>query len=167
MTDVPLTLGPRTIPVPPLPASNSNGSQGLNRSRPLTHSLTHQLPPFRSTELNWTRFTPLYSLCSPKTDHAENAALLLLRACVMRPLPRNCLCLQSHHLATGLLATIRRPRVPLDSDIRMTALARTSSNCKGRTFLSSEMAHLTSANLQLSESNKNLVLDPRWGLRPR
>jgi hypothetical protein len=32
--DVSLTLGSRTIPVPQLPASNSNGSQGPNRSSP-------------------------------------------------------------------------------------------------------------------------------------
>jgi hypothetical protein len=44
MADVPLTLGSWTMPVPYLPASNSNSSQGLNRSSPqLTHSLTNQL----------------------------------------------------------------------------------------------------------------------------
>jgi hypothetical protein len=50
--DVPLTLGFRTIPVPQLPASNSNGSQGLNLSSSLTNRLlTNQLAPLQSTAL--------------------------------------------------------------------------------------------------------------------
>jgi hypothetical protein len=47
-TDVPLPLCSRTIPVPQLPASNSNSSQRLNRSSPLTHSLTNQLTSLHS-----------------------------------------------------------------------------------------------------------------------
>jgi hypothetical protein len=39
-------------------------------------------------------------------DHIENGVLLLLRACMLRPLPSNVRCLQSHFLATGLYATL-------------------------------------------------------------
>jgi hypothetical protein len=39
----PSPLGSRTIRVPQLPASNSNSSQGLNRSSTLTHSPTNRL----------------------------------------------------------------------------------------------------------------------------
>jgi hypothetical protein len=39
--DVPLTLGSRIIPVPQLPASNSNSSQGLNCSGPQSQSQSH------------------------------------------------------------------------------------------------------------------------------
>jgi hypothetical protein len=60
--DVPLPLGSRTIAVPQLPASNSNSSQGLNRSSPLTHSLTNQLAPLRYTELHCTALTELKSV---------------------------------------------------------------------------------------------------------
>jgi hypothetical protein len=34
-------MGSQTTPMPPLPASNSNDSQGMNRNSPLTHSLTN------------------------------------------------------------------------------------------------------------------------------
>jgi hypothetical protein len=45
-----LTLGSRTVPVPQLPASNSNSSQQLNAAvLKLTHSLTQ---PTRSTALH-------------------------------------------------------------------------------------------------------------------
>jgi hypothetical protein len=44
-----LLLDSRTIPMPQLPAPNSNSSQGLNRSSPLPdHKSTH------FTQLNWT-----------------------------------------------------------------------------------------------------------------
>jgi hypothetical protein len=45
------------IPVPQVPVANSNGSQGLNRSSPLTHSLTHQST--HSTSLKSTALTEL------------------------------------------------------------------------------------------------------------
>jgi hypothetical protein len=54
MADVPLPLGSRTIPVPQLPASDSKGSQGLNRSSPLTHLLSS---PLHSTPLHSTNST--------------------------------------------------------------------------------------------------------------
>jgi hypothetical protein len=41
--DVPLLRGSLIIPLPQLPASKSNSSQGLNHSRSLTHSLTTQI----------------------------------------------------------------------------------------------------------------------------
>jgi hypothetical protein len=68
-------------------SSNSNSSQRLNCSRSLTaHSLQSAVPN---------------SLCSPGTDDTENTVLLLLW-----PLHSNGRCSQSHHLATGLHATI-------------------------------------------------------------
>jgi hypothetical protein len=48
----------------------------------------------------------------------------------------------------------------------MTALARTSNNCKGQIRLLFK-ERPTTTNPQLSESNKNVVLGPRWGLTPR
>jgi hypothetical protein len=49
--DVPLTLGSRNIPVPQLPASNSNGSQQLNCSSLIVNrSLTN--PSLPCTALN-------------------------------------------------------------------------------------------------------------------
>jgi hypothetical protein len=44
-------LGFRTIPVPQLPASHSNSSQGLNPSSPLTNSLTHQPTQLNSDQV--------------------------------------------------------------------------------------------------------------------
>jgi hypothetical protein len=74
--EVPLPLGSRTVPMPQLPASNSNSSQRLNRSRPLTHSLINQP----------ARFTPLLLivLLIPYlgTDRTENTVPLLLFAIV-------------------------------------------------------------------------------------
>jgi hypothetical protein len=52
-----LTLDFRTIPAPQLTASNSNGSQGLNRSSPLTHSLTHS--PTNSLQFTQSNCTAL------------------------------------------------------------------------------------------------------------
>jgi hypothetical protein len=43
MADVLLPLGSRTVAMPQLLASNSNGSQQLSPSSYLTHSLTNQL----------------------------------------------------------------------------------------------------------------------------
>jgi Trk-type K+ transport system membrane component len=45
VADIPLPLCSQNIPVPQLPASNSNSSQGLNGSSPLTSSFTNQLAP--------------------------------------------------------------------------------------------------------------------------
>jgi hypothetical protein len=55
-------------------------------------------------------------------------------------------------------------RVPRDSDPRMAALARASSNCKQRTRPLVRESSPTSTNPQLSDSNKNLVISPRWVL---
>jgi hypothetical protein len=41
----------------------------------LTHSFNYQ--PTCSTSLNWILFTPLYSICSPGTDHAEKSSYIL------------------------------------------------------------------------------------------
>jgi hypothetical protein len=51
-------------------------------------------------------------------------------------------------------------RVPWDSDSRMTALARASSNCKRqiRPLVRESVPH------QMPDSNKNLVVSPRWTL---
>jgi hypothetical protein len=72
MADVSLTLDSWTIPVPQLPASVSNGSQGLNHNSPVTHSLTHQ--PTCSTSLHCTALTELSLSLS-----------LMLRPTVSRP----------------------------------------------------------------------------------
>jgi hypothetical protein len=53
-------------------------------------------------------------------------------------------------------------RVPWDSDPRMTALARASSNVNNRSVLSSERAH--HVNKPATDSNKNLLVSPRWVL---
>jgi hypothetical protein len=97
-------------PLPQLPASHRSSSHRLNPNSPLTHSLINQLLHFAS--FNWTRSSPLYSLCIPGTDHTENTAILLLCACMLRSLTSNVRCLQSHYLATGLHATIRWRAVP-------------------------------------------------------
>jgi hypothetical protein len=55
-------------------------------------------------------------------------------------------------------------RVPRDSDMRMTALARSSSNCIWQTHPLIQREHSTTTNLQLSDSNKNLVISLRWVL---
>jgi hypothetical protein len=55
MADVPLPLGSRTIPVSQLPASNSNSSQWLNCSSPLTDLSPTNL--VNSTVLNCTALT--------------------------------------------------------------------------------------------------------------
>jgi hypothetical protein len=52
--DVPLPLRSQTIPVPQLPASHSNSSQGLNRSGPVTHLLSNQVTPLHCTLLHYT-----------------------------------------------------------------------------------------------------------------
>jgi hypothetical protein len=44
--DISLPLGSRTVPLPQVPASNSNSSQGLNRCSPLTNLLTNHFTPF-------------------------------------------------------------------------------------------------------------------------
>jgi hypothetical protein len=66
VADVPRTLGFWAIPVPQLPASNSNSSQGLNCSSPLTNSLTckpsHSIPMHCTNWahlLHWTVSTQL------------------------------------------------------------------------------------------------------------
>jgi hypothetical protein len=50
-----------------------------------------------------------------------------------------------------------------DSDPRMTALARANSNCKRQTR-PRQRKRPTSTNPQLSDSNKNVVVSPRWAL---
>jgi hypothetical protein len=85
-------------PVPQLPASNSNSSQGLNRSSPLTHSLTNQLAPFHSlapltalhSSLNWTRSVACYTL---RADHIENTATSSTSIVALGPLPSKDCCL--------------------------------------------------------------------------
>jgi hypothetical protein len=62
-----LTLGSRTVTVPQLSASHSNSSQGLNRGRPLTHSLTNKL-------------TVLYSLTPRLAAIAHQPSTLLSAA---------------------------------------------------------------------------------------
>jgi hypothetical protein len=53
--DFPLNLGSRIIALPHLPASNSNSSQRLNCSSPLTNwLLTNQLTSLHCTQLNCT-----------------------------------------------------------------------------------------------------------------
>jgi hypothetical protein len=57
----------------------------------------------------------IYSLRSPHTDHKENTALLLMCECMLRPLHSNSRCLQSHHSAMGLRATISAWKSNMDS----------------------------------------------------
>jgi hypothetical protein len=74
-----------TFPVPKLPASNSNGSHGLNRSSPPPNSVTHQ--PTRSTSLNWINWSQTHlatdgkpvclSWCQAPSE-AQNQMLLLV-----------------------------------------------------------------------------------------
>jgi hypothetical protein len=52
-------------------------------------------------------------------------------------------------------------RVPRDSDSRMTALLRTSSNCKWQTR-PLVRGGVPNTHPQLSDRNKNLVLNTRW-----
>jgi hypothetical protein len=59
MAEVPLSLGSWTIPVPQLSVSNSNSSQGLNHSSPLTNLLTYQPTPFQCTALHYTTLTEM------------------------------------------------------------------------------------------------------------
>jgi hypothetical protein len=94
--DAPLILGSRTIPMPQLPASNSNSSQRLNRSSPLTDSLINQLTPRHSAQLYClliTRHGPhrehrsiSYSIVtsrSCRTGLVENTASQLVHWCVL------------------------------------------------------------------------------------
>jgi hypothetical protein len=78
-----LTLGFRNIPVPQLPASNSNSSPGLNRSSSLTNSLTRQSThstPMHCTNstlfLHWTASTYLTSLHSTASNRTDLNGLL-------------------------------------------------------------------------------------------
>jgi hypothetical protein len=64
----------------------------------------YQTPPPHGSEPS----SKLFPLITPRHGPTENTALLLLRACMLRPLPSNGHCLQSHRLATGLYATIFR-----------------------------------------------------------
>jgi hypothetical protein len=104
--DVPLPLGSRTVPVPQLPTSNSNSSQGLNRNSPLTHqpthSISHQTPTLLtavwrlSSNGSWRSLYCLstdrigdtspkqFFYCSYRTDRAENTTSQLLQCCVLR-----------------------------------------------------------------------------------
>jgi hypothetical protein len=97
--DVPLTLGFQTIPVPQLPASNSSTSQGLNRSSPLTLSLTTQLTP-----LHWLSLIALLITSRHRSHrkHRSSVPIQLLLSgphrkhhssvAVCRPLPSNGRC---------------------------------------------------------------------------
>jgi hypothetical protein len=125
--DLSLSLGSRTDPVPQLPASKSNSSQGLNRSNPLSdsHSLTHS--PTKSLHATdyfsgWrpSHTKPLFyslpsqdsplmaaGLCIASTRTAQRTPSLktlpLLLACLLQSLPSNGRCLQSHYLATAVV----------------------------------------------------------------
>jgi hypothetical protein len=77
-----------TVPVPQLPASNSNGSQRLNRSNPLISSLTNQLTPLHSTalhsinELNSVGRVTVSERTIQKTPLPTVPALLLAGCCL-------------------------------------------------------------------------------------
>jgi hypothetical protein len=99
MADVPLTMGSRTVPMSQLPASNSNRSQGLNRSNPLSNSLTNQLTPLHSLtpmlaaishqppallpsqdSRNCSR-SSLYNLCTDRTENIyPNSSIIASRS---------------------------------------------------------------------------------------
>jgi hypothetical protein len=60
-------------PLPQLPASHSNGSQGLNRSSPLTHQPTHSTPL-----TDW--LTPHYPACNIPVRTGQKTPFFCLRA---------------------------------------------------------------------------------------
>jgi hypothetical protein len=62
-------------------------------------------PPVRDL-LNSTQLTLSLAYTNISARITENIVLLLLRACMLRTLPSNGRCLQSHSLATGLYATL-------------------------------------------------------------
>jgi hypothetical protein len=97
---------------------------------PTTNSFLHSIPYRTLSQLNWVapimfKITPRHGLrrqhspsivvevslwrryiAAVATRTTGNAGLLLLRARILRALPNNYLCLQSHRLATGLYATV-------------------------------------------------------------
>jgi hypothetical protein len=103
--DVPLPLGSRTVPVPLLAASNSNSSQELNRSSPLTNSMTNQLNPLHYLSLIALLITSLDRphrqhcpsfvvqslLNGPRRKHNSSVVCgsLLTTAAVQLPIPRS------------------------------------------------------------------------------
>jgi hypothetical protein len=107
--DVTLTLGSRTVPMPQLPASQSNSSKRLNCSSVLTHSLTHSLR--NSSLTDWTVL-----LITSRHGPTENTVLLLLCNCcrgnmlVCKAVTSQrllCSCFfRGRYLATGLHVTI-------------------------------------------------------------
>jgi hypothetical protein len=96
--DVSLPRGSRTVPVPQLLASNSNGSRGLNRGSTLTHSPTNSL---HSTVLIALQST--HSLCTLGKDRKENTAsnsssiVACVYTCMLRPFHSNGPCLQINY----------------------------------------------------------------------
>jgi hypothetical protein len=107
MADVSFPLGYRTVSVPTLPASNSNGSQQLNRCSPLTHSLTHQ--PTDSSPTNYPAYNILHG---PHRKHCSIIAVqlswkhaLVCEAVTQQRLVYSCY-FRSRCLAMGLHATI-------------------------------------------------------------
>jgi hypothetical protein len=79
----------RTTPVPQLPPSNSNGSQALNVSNPLTHLRTNQLAPLHCTALTELNSVEWYSL---RADHTENTVCNATSIVVRGLLPSNGSC---------------------------------------------------------------------------
>jgi hypothetical protein len=84
--------GSRPIPVPQLPAFNSNNSQRLNCSSPLAHSLTHRLAPLHCTVLTLT-VVVITSRHGLHRKHLSSVAVQLLL--VRNLLPSSGRCLQS------------------------------------------------------------------------
>jgi hypothetical protein len=106
--------------MPQLPASDSNISQGLNHSSPLTNSPTNSTPLTpRLVAISHQPLTLLIAISRlldsavmtagphyiTSTRIAQRTlppiALPLLHLCLLRPLPSNICCLQSHYLAAA------------------------------------------------------------------
>jgi hypothetical protein len=105
MAYVPLPLGSQTIPVPQLPASNSNSSQGLNCRSPLTDgSPTNSLQCTNSTQLN--SVGRVIQSWSRPTENAtcNTSSIVVWHQCVCEAF-LCCMCID-HYLATGLHATV-------------------------------------------------------------
>jgi hypothetical protein len=100
MADVPFPLGSWTIPMPQLPACNSNSSQGLNHSSPLIHSSTHS-HTHKTNSAGWVKL-PLSRPTENTTCNISSIVAWSHHGGDVFP----CCMYMGHYLAMGLHATI-------------------------------------------------------------